>query len=156
MLIGVLALTALAPSLVNAVGLGLAYVFGMVLPLLLAAILWERLGLDRASIARLGTRRLVIGDWSAKVTDLVGGVLFLAMGTLALFIAFTGQSTYTPDFLLTFNRQAIAVGADAAQALGVLPPVLQGMALLVIAGLVGWLARRRPGEQRGFPHDERA
>jgi cytochrome c biogenesis protein CcdA len=150
-LVGVLALTALSSSVLNALGLGLAYVFGMVFPLLVAAILWERLKLDPGVISRLGARRLKLGDWSPKVTDVVGGIIFLAMGTIALYIAYTGQSTYTPDFMLAFNQWATGIVANVVQALGVVPPVAQGIALLLIAGLVGWLAWRRPSDHSTAP-----
>lgn len=142
-LVGVLALTALSPSVLTALGLGVAYVVGMVFPLLVAAILWERLRLDPGAISRLGVRRLELGDWSAKVTDVVGGAIFLAMGALALYIAYTGQSTYTPDFMFAFNRYATGVAANVVQTLGVIPPMVQGIALLLGAGLIVWLARRR-------------
>src|SRR5207302_944410 len=62
-------------------------------------------------------------------------------------IAYTGQSTYTPDFMLAFNQQATGVVANVVQALAVVPPVIQGIALLVIAGLVAWLAWRSPVEK---------
>jgi cytochrome c-type biogenesis protein len=152
----VLALTALSPSVLSALGLGLAYVFGMVLPLFLAAILWERLKLDPGVISRLGARRLTVGDWSAKVTDVVGGIIFLTMGTIALYIAYTGQSTYTPGFLLAFNQQATGIVANLVRAVGVVPPIVQGIALLVIAGLVGWLAWRSPAEQHGSSNESLA
>ncbi|HEY8951798.1 MAG TPA: cytochrome c biogenesis protein CcdA [Candidatus Dormibacteraeota bacterium] len=155
-LVGVLALTALSSSVLNALGLGLAYVFGMVFPLLVAAILWERLKLDPGVISRLGAHRLKVADWSPKVTDIVGGIIFLAMGTIALYIAYTGQSTYTPDFMLTFNQWATGVVANVVQALAVVPPVVQGIALLLIAGLVGWLAWRRPAEQKSSPSESLA
>lgn len=145
-LVGVLALSALAPSVLTAAGLGLAYVFGMVFPLLLAAILWERLKLDSGAIARVGLRRVAIGSWSAKVTDVVGGGIFLAMGVAALALAYTGQSTYTPDVLLGFNRWATSAVANVVMALNGIPLGLQAMGLLAILGAVVWLAWRRPLE----------
>jgi cytochrome c-type biogenesis protein len=143
-LVGVLALTALSPSVLTAAGLGLAYVFGMVFPLLLAAALWERLGLDQRTLTRLGARRFAFGAWSAKVTDAVAGLMFLAMGTLALYLAFSGQSTYTPDFLLAFNRWASGILADVALRLQGVPLVVQGVGLLLIAVAVIRFAWRRP------------
>jgi len=144
---GILALTALSPSILTAAGLGLAYVFGMVFPLLLAAALWERLGLDQRTLTRLGARRLVLGTWPIKVTDAVAGLMFLAMGMLALYLAFTGQSTYTPDFLLAFNHWASGILADVALRLQSVPLVFQGAGLLLIAVAVVWLTWRRPAER---------
>ena len=146
-LVGVLALTALSPSILTAAGLGLAYVFGMVFPLLLAAACWERLGLDQRTLSRLGARRLILGVWSVKVTDAVSGLMFLAMGMLALYLAFTGQSTYTPDFLLAFNHWASGLLADVALRLQGVPPIFQGAGLLLIAVVVIRFAWRRPAER---------
>ncbi len=147
-LMGVLALTVLTPSVLRAAGLGLAYVFGMVFPLVLAAAVWERLGLDLRALRRASGRRLTLGGWSAKATDVAAGVMFLALGLLALYLAFTGQSTYTPDFLLAFNRWASSLLAGVAQRLNGVPPLLQGLVLLAVALGVGWLAWRRPAGQR--------
>ncbi|MCL4545005.1 MAG: cytochrome c biogenesis protein CcdA [Chloroflexi bacterium] len=146
-LVGVLALTALSPSLLTAAGLGLAYVFGMVFPLLLAAALWERLGLDQRTLSRLGARRFAFSAWSAKVTDAVAGLMFLTMGILALYLAFSGQSTYTPDFLLAFNHWASGLLADVALRLQGVPLVLQGAGLLLIAVAVVRFSWRRPAQR---------
>ncbi|MGI8915313.1 MAG: cytochrome c biogenesis CcdA family protein, partial [Chloroflexota bacterium] len=148
-LVGVLALTALTPSVLTAAGLGLAYVFGMVFPLLLAAALWERLGLDQRTFTRLGTRTLGVGSWVIKVTDAVAGLMFLVMGLLALYLAFSGQSTYTPDFLLAFNRWASGLLADVALRLQGVPLFLQGAGLL-IAIVVIRFAWRRPTHRASF------
>ena len=103
---GVLVLSAAAGSEAHALGLGLAYVLGMVTPLFLAALLWDRLRL--AYRGRLRTRgvRMRIGGRTIhrRPTDLGAGVLFLGMGGLMVGLALTGQATYTPAFLLTFSR----------------------------------------------------
>lgn len=146
-LVGVLALTALSPTILTSAGLGLAYVFGMVFPLLLAAACWERLGLDQRTLTRLGARRLVLGTLTIKITDAVAGLMFLGMGALALYLAFTGQSTYTPDFLLAFNHWASGILADVAIRLQDVPFVLQGAGLLLIAIVVIRFAWKRPAQR---------
>jgi cytochrome c-type biogenesis protein len=89
---GVLVLSAISTSTWHALGLGVAYVLGMVFPLFLAALLWERLGLARRSL-RLPPVTCTIGGWSVRMraTDLGAGILFVAMGLMMIFLALTGR-----------------------------------------------------------------
>lgn len=141
-LAGVAAMSALAGTVPGSLGLGLAYVFGMVFPLLIAVLFWDRLELSRRYAKfprlppiRLGERRL---PWS----DAVAATMFLAIGGLALYIAYTGQTTYLPDWLATWNRSVTGLAGDLAAGLRGLPAALQAMALAVLAGGIGWAVHR--------------
>ena len=103
-LAGVAAMSALAGTVPGSLGLGLAYVFGMVFPLLIAVPFGDRLDHKRKYARfpqlpriRLGGRRL---PWS----DALAAAMFLSIGGLALYIAYTGQTTYLPDWLASWNR----------------------------------------------------
>jgi len=141
-LAGVAAMSALAGSISGSLGLGLAYVFGMVFPLLIAVLFWDRLelrgrfrGLPRVPRLRIGSRLL---PWS----DAMAAVMFLAIGGMALYIAFTGQSTYLPEWLAAWNRWATGVAGDLAAGLRGVPAVAQGAALAGLASAVGWAVYR--------------
>ncbi len=145
---GVLVLSATAASLGHALGLGAAYVLGMVFPLFIAALLWDRLRLGDRALFRERTVAVALGGhrWRWRATDLGAGVLFLGMGSLMVGLALTGQSTYTPGFLLAVSRwgsDRLAALARAAHGIpdGAVGLVLLGLLLAVIA-----LAcpRRRP------------
>src|SRR6266852_1963215 len=131
-LAGVVALSALASSVTGALGLGLAYVFGMVFPLLVAVLVWDRVHPGSPGFA-LRTRRIRLGGWSLPRTDGVAAVMFFAIGVLALLIAYTGQSTYLPGWLEVWNRWATGLAGNVSVWLGSLPTAIQGIALGLLA-----------------------
>jgi cytochrome c-type biogenesis protein len=146
-LAGVAAMSALSGSAAGALGLGLAYVFGMVFPLLLAVLVWERVAPGRPSWPGLPALR--VGGRRIRGTDAIAGLMFLAIGILALALAYTGQSTYLPDWLAAWNRWTTALAGDVAAAVRSVPIAVQAAVLLGIAALVAlaviraWSADRR-------------
>lgn len=136
-LAGVVAMSALAASIAGALGLGLTYVFGMVFPLMLAALLWERLRLDERLPSGARAPRLRLGGRAIPWTDAVAGAMFLGVGSIALALAATGRSTYTPDALAAWNRWAIGAAADLAAALQGVPVAGQALLLAVLAAVLG-------------------
>jgi len=91
-LAGVAVLSGAAGSFPAALSIGAAYVGGMVTPLSVVALLWDK---RRERATRLlidGTVRLQIGRWrrSIAVGSAVSGLLMIAMGVLAVILAFTG------------------------------------------------------------------
>ena len=136
-LIGVVAITALASSVVGATGLGFAYVFGMVFPLLVASALWERLRLGQRGWLTRGPRYARLAGREIPLTDLASGSMFALMGGLASYLAVTGQGTFTPGWLVAFDRWAASAAGGLAVQIRHVPTVLQAAILLVLlAGLV--------------------
>ncbi len=131
-LAGVVALSALASSVTGALGLGLAYVFGMVFPLLVAVLAWDRIHPESTGFT-LPTRRVSFRGWSLPWTDAVAAIMFLTIGILALLIAYTGQSSYLPGWLDAWNRWATGVAGNLSVWLGSLPVVIQATALGLLA-----------------------
>lgn len=139
-LVGVVAITALASSIVGAAGLGFAYVFGMIAPLLVAAVLWERLPLGQRGWLTRGPRYAKLFGRDIALTDLASGVMFAAMGALASYLAVTGEGTFTPNWLVAFDRWAASIAGGLAAQLRHVPALLQAAILVVLlAGLV-WAA----------------
>ncbi len=133
-LVGVIALSALSATPIGGLGLGVSYVFGMVAPLFVAALVWERWSLGDRLKSRLFRRDaiVVLGE-PVPWTDFAAGAIFLAMAAMALAIAVTGQATITPDFLAEWTRWSAGVAGTAALVLGRLPVWAQ---VAVLAGLV--------------------
>jgi len=138
-LVGVIALSALSASPIGGLGLGVAYVFGMVFPLFVAALAWERWNLGERLKSRLFRREtvLVLGH-PVLWTDLTAGGIFVVMAAMALTIAATGQSTITPDFLVEWTRWSSGVAGAASLALGRLPIGVQVAMLVALAGVVAF------------------
>ncbi len=134
-LAGVVALSALTSSVTGALGLGLAYVFGMVFPLLVTVLVWDRVHPGSRGFA-LRTRRIRLRGWSLPWTDAVAAVMFLAIGIMALLIAYTGQSTYLPGWLEVWNRWATGLAGNVSVWLGSLPTAIQAIALGLLALVV--------------------
>lgn len=156
-LVGVVTLSSLSPSLIHALWIGGAYVFGMVFPLFLLTLLWDRKRPERW--ARLGHRRLTLRllgrGRSISVTDAVSAGLFGVMGLALVVIGTTGAD-------LTLDAQSRAAGRiqellePVIRALGPIPDWVVGLALVVFAVLaVRASGRRRPSEeQEEDPHAE--
>lgn len=134
-LVGVIALSALSGSPIGGLGLGVSYVFGMVFPLFIAALVWERgrIG-ERLKSGLLRRDAVVLLGQPVLWTDLSAGVIFIAMAAMALTIAATGQSTMTPDFLLSWTRWSSGVAGTVAAVLGRLPMWTQIALLAALAG----------------------
>src|SRR3970040_1947725 len=82
-LAGVLTLSAVSPGIAAGVGIGMAYVFGMVFPLVILTLLWDRLGPDRVPI---GSRPVAFNVGSLRVATTTAGltaaVVFLVIAVV--------------------------------------------------------------------------
>lgn len=145
-LIGVLTLTALTNSFVGGFAVALAYVFGMVFPLFILALAGDRFGWFRSRIVRGTTVRLRVAgrEYAVHSTNLIGGLLFLAMGIFVLVLAVTGNE------FLTFPGQtelsaALHQASDAFLiAVNGWPTVVLSVALVGFAIYLARRARRTP------------
>ena len=136
-LAGVVAMSALSASVAGALGLGLAYVFGIVFPLLLATLFWDALRLgERLRVGR-GLPPLRIAGQTVRWGDAIAGAMFVVIGAAALSLTATGQSTYMPDALVGWNRLATGTAGDLAAALRGVPVIAQAAALTAIAAGIG-------------------
>ncbi len=149
-LIGVLTLTALTSSFPGAMAVALAYVFGMVFPLFVLALLGDRFGWSASRLVRGKTVTIELAGrrFAVHSTNLIGGVLFLGMGVFVLILASTGN-----DFLAVPGQAEL--GAQL-QVLGDrLIAALYGIPNLVVAGVlvvfVVFLWRRSAGRSRPTP-----
>lgn len=152
-LVGVMTLSALSGSPAGGLVLGVSYVFGMVFPLFLMALVWDRARLHERRIGRARPVRLRLAgrELLTNTVNVAVAVGFAVMGAFVIVLAnqadmsrgtavqdwFARQLT---DLFLGIQRWAEPV-PEALQALGLFAVV----ALLVWATLVG--RRRRPAEQ---------
>jgi cytochrome c-type biogenesis protein len=137
-LAGVMTMSALSSTKIGAVGLGLAYVFGMAFPMFMIALFWDRL--------RLGERRLftakpvrirVAGKAIATNTmNLLVAAAFALMGVMVLILAVNGNTTATPGFQRAMGRWLARVFGSINSALKPIPEPVLGLALLGLAVLI--------------------
>src|SRR5579859_7709334 len=96
-LAGVIALSSVAPSFGIALGLGTAYVFGMVAPLFIISLLWERFDWRSSRLfhPRSFTWKLGPLQRTISATNLASGLLLLLMAGAMIWVGFTFGSMQT-------------------------------------------------------------
>lgn len=131
-LAGVVALSGLAPSFFDSMALGLAYIAGMIGPLFLMALFWERIEpkIDRITRPRVISWHLGRVRRELTGTTFASGLLLLAMGGATLWTAASGQAMVSSS----------GWGADLAAALNSfghrIDDALSGIPGLVIAAVL--------------------
>ena len=92
-LVGVITLSSLSPTLLQSLGVGVAYVLGMVTPLYIAALLLDRGNVldwpifrKRLFVLSLGERR-----WPIYIPNVLAGVVFLLVGVVTIGLTLTGK-----------------------------------------------------------------
>lgn len=157
-LAGVIALSGIASSFALSLGLGFAYVFGMVAPLFVISLLWERfdwrsshLFRSRSFTWRLGPLRRTISG-----TSLASGLLLAVMGAGTLWIAFSRDAMPAPSgWQGRATSQLQHYGSVITDALFWIPGWAGALGVVVLVLL---LARRALREVVGAPdpqHDLR-
>lgn len=132
-------LSALAGNPLGGAGLGLAYVFGMVFPLFVMALVWDATGLrNKPLIAR--PVRLRLGGWTlaTNTVNLLVAAGFAIMGGFIFYLANTGQMTSGPDLQVATGRALAGWFASLETWLQPVPEPVLGLGLLAIAGVFVW------------------
>ncbi len=147
-LAGVIALSSVASSFLLALGLGTAYVFGMVAPLFVIALLWERLGgrVSRLFRPRAFTWRLGPLRSTLSVTNLASGLLLALIGGGMLWIGL--QYSSMPPLADWQERLTVGlqhVGQVITSTLAWLPNWAGIAILLTLIGGLAWYALRQVG-----------
>ena len=156
-LAGVMTLSALSGSLVGSATLGAAYVFGMVFPLFLMALLWDRLRLGERRLFQARRVRFRLGrrTISTNTVNIAVAAAFAAMGVFVLALAFRGDTTVAPGFQLAIGRWLSALFERVVSFLDPVPEPVLGLGLLGLAGALVTAAfrNRSSRSQGGFDHD---
>lgn len=135
----VLTMAAVGGSALYGATLLAAFAAGMVLPLVLLALLWERLDLGE----RLKPRPVRLGPFTTSVTGLVSGALFIVLGLLFLFTDATSALGGILDATGQFRLENWLRGVGAA-----VPDMAMVAVAAVVVGLLAWrrLSRDAPPE----------
>jgi cytochrome c-type biogenesis protein len=141
-LAGVLALSGISASFAAALVLGSAYVFGMVFPLFLIALLWDRfdLGESRLLRGRIFRPRLLGRRLAVHSTALASGVLMVLIGGVVIAIAFTGTAMPSSGWQVEVSARLQHYAKVATDWSEAVPGVVWGLALAALLGALAWKA----------------
>jgi cytochrome c biogenesis protein CcdA len=148
-LAGVAVLSGAAASFPAALAIGLSYVAGMVAPLALVALLWDKRREHAARLLTDRTVRLRLGGWQRPMAlgSALGGLLMIAMGVLSVVLAFTGPGMPSGGWQTELSAWLQHISATALNALSWIP----GWALAVVLLLGFALILRRAVRTRTTP-----
>jgi cytochrome c-type biogenesis protein len=147
-LAGVIALSSVAPSFGIALGLGTAYVFGMVAPLFMISLLWERFDwrASRLFHPRSFTWKLGPIQRTISATNLASGLLLLLMAGAMIWVGFTFGSMQTlTGWQATLAVSLQHVGRVITSMFAWLPNWAAAIILLLLVALLAWRALRQVG-----------
>lgn len=142
-LIGVAALAGASASFPVALTIGVAYVFGMVAPLALIAVVWDRRDWGSSSLLRNRQVRLGLGRarHTVPLTVAVSGLLMVFMGVLTAALALSGRGMATSHWQVQMAASLQHAAAVVLDALSWVPGwvgtllVLGAITALIVAAL---------------------
>ena len=145
-LAGVIALSSVASSFLLALGLGTAYVFGMVAPLFVIALLWERFDWRASRLFRPRSLTWRLGSFrrTLTATNLASGLLLALIGGSMLWVGLA-YSSMPPlaDWQAQFAVGLQHVGQVITNSLAWLPNWAGAVILLALIGGLAWYALRQ-------------
>lgn len=144
-LAGVMTLSALSGSAVGGVLLGLAFVFGMVLPLFVMAMVWDAARLGERRWGRARPLRFTIGRRALHTNsvNLAVAAAFVAMGIGVISLAGSTTMTGTGTWFQRAAGEGITRAAEQVLTwLAPVPETLLGLGLLGLAASFVWFTLR--------------
>lgn len=157
-LAGVAALAGVSGSYPAALTLGIAYVFGMVFPLFLIALLWDRFNWQESKLLR--GRRFVFHAAGRRLsvhsTALVSGVILIGMGGVVIWIATRGSSMPTSGWQVSLSANLQHYAHVLTQWAQTLPGWITGLAVIAALAALAWKGLREAAVPDGEDADSRA
>lgn len=164
-LAGVIALSGVASSFGLALGLGVAYVFGMVAPLFAISLLWERVDWRSSRLFRSRSFTWRVGAFQRTlgITDLASGLLLALMGVAMVWIGLTSDGMLASSgWQVRLSARLQHYGRVVTDALAWLPDwaaaVLLTLVLVLLVGRalkqLGWIGRTGERTDRVSPAAE--
>jgi len=157
-LAGVMTLSALSGSVAGGLVLGMAYVFGMVFPLFVMALVWDRARLGERRFLRARSVRLRIGrrTLATNTVNVAVAIGFAVMGGLVIALAGSADMTGGTPVQDAASRVLTRTFGAVQTWLDQVPEVVLGAGLLALVGAFVWgtvAGRRRSGPSTTEPRE---
>lgn len=143
-LAGVMTLSALSGSPLGGAALGLAFVFGMVLPLFVMALIWDKARLGERRWLRAKPIRLRLGARTVRTNtiNLAVAVAFAVMGAAVISLAGSPDMTRGTDAQYAAGAGLSNLADRVLHWLAPVPEPLLGLGLFALAGVFVWATLR--------------
>jgi cytochrome c biogenesis protein CcdA len=150
-LVGVMTLSALSGSVLGGVGLGAAYVFGMVFPLFAMALLWDKTRLSKIRTARPHPVVLSVAGKTLRTTrlNLIIAATFVAMGAAVIALSQSASMTGGSAVQDWISERLVTVFSRVEQWLSPVPEPVLGIVLVGIVAAI--VAATITGRSRTVP-----
>ncbi len=147
-LAGVVALSGAAANFLTGLVVGVAYVFGLVAPLFLVALLWDgrELGASRWLTARSVKVRVARRTRVVPLSSFAGGLLLVAIGVIVGILAVTGPDMATQGWQATMASEAQHYAHFATLWLAHLPGWVTALGVFAALGALVALAVRQAAD----------
>ena len=149
-LAGVLTLSLISASFIQAFFLGWAYVLGMVIPLVALALLWEKLNLAENPLikGKMFNLRLFGKSIELHSTSLLSGAILVIIGAFTLAVAFTNNISAATTEQIGFAFWLQSLQGKALQAAKIIPDwVFFALLIIWVVFLYKRATRKKGGEK---------
>ena len=157
-LAGVVALSGAAASFLTSLAVGVAYVFGMVAPLFVVALIWD--GREMGDSRWLAARNVRLRLWGrgrvVPVSSLAGGLLLIGMGVLVGVLAVNGPDMATRGWQATMSADAQHYAHVVTTWFGHLPGWATASGVFAALAGLAVIAVRQAADQPGHEPDATA
>jgi len=152
-LAGVMTLSALSGSAAGGLVLGLAFTFGMVFPLFVMALLWDRYHLGERKFLKARPVRLHLGTHilATNSVNLVVAAMFTIMGFSVIYLAGSGTMTSGPGFQKGIAKAVAGAFGWIEKATAPIPEAFLGLGILALASVFVYTTLR-DRTHGGQPH----
>jgi cytochrome c biogenesis protein CcdA len=137
-LAGVLTLSFLSPSFLWAGLAGLSYVFGMVVPLVIMAMMLEKV--NWTTLPQIRGKTLQIGEKKILLTDAIAGVLYIVVGITFSALALTGRITMDMQDSV---EETLGGFRGLVQTIRNIPGSEAVFAIVILAGIIALVYKAR-------------
>ncbi|MEK7588178.1 MAG: cytochrome c biogenesis protein CcdA [Patescibacteria group bacterium] len=137
-LAGILTLSFLSPSFLWAGLAGLSYVFGMVMPLVVLALLLEKV--NWAKLPQFKNKTVKVAGKHVLATDAIAGVLFILVGITFIILALTGRITM--GVAQPLEQMLGTSVANVVRSLRSLPGS-EALFVIIIIVFIGYIIKKR-------------